>query len=651
MATRPCFGHQVDTKSYWSSKCAKICTGDIRPLTGARIKTPKSQKREALGDVLLLGDDARVAVVAARSFAQRGIQVDVAYTGYRHWRSRAVRNFIRSNDNGRNAFSSTDILSLGASGRYRLMIPCNDLGLSALAECYNDLDAMGVQVASPDPQIISNVLNKSKTLDLAKQLEIPVPKYFYIKNPADLDAASAEILFPAVAKPQSKRQRNEHKVLYLEDRVEALRLADEITHWDSGLILQEYCRGEGVGVEVFLHDGEVRLLFQHRRLLEQPASGGVSVVAISEKVDPKLAEYAIRLLRALKWEGVAMVEFRQDKNHADCALMEVNGRLWGTLALSIHCGVDFPYAIWQMYFDSVSSIKREYTEGTKFRWTAGLIQRFIEQTTNPAPKWLYDESRFTTAINSIRQLSPFYRDAIWSWSDPGPYIYEITEGLRRTASNIFPPGLRALVKGILGLSGSEKLVYVKGFARSSARKRADLLAIRRKRGIRTVLFVCHGNMMRSAAAEAFFLASLDKKGVSGINVLSSGTNVSMESADSRAIRTADRFGVDLRKHVPTQMNGQLARDSDLIIAFDRFNEAKLLGKFPDAKGKVFLISEFDTENRGRRASLRDPFFGSEGAVRQCFGKLHGYVKDLAVVIVNDISDSQESSPDRNGPPA
>ena len=54
-----------------------------------------------------------------------------------------------------------------------------------------------------------------------------------------------------------------------------------------------------------------------------------------------------RLLTALNWHGVAMVEFKIDATGQHW-LMEINPRLWGSLALSIDAGVDFPLGLLQV---------------------------------------------------------------------------------------------------------------------------------------------------------------------------------------------------------------------------------------------------------------------------------------------------------------
>ena len=49
----------------------------------------------------------------------------------------------------------------------------------------------------------------------------------------------------------------------------------------------------------------------HRRIREYPSSGGPSTCAESY-FDEKMLEYGKKILDHLKWDGVAMIEFKKD---------------------------------------------------------------------------------------------------------------------------------------------------------------------------------------------------------------------------------------------------------------------------------------------------------------------------------------------------
>ena len=91
------------------------------------------------------------------------------------------------------------------------------------------------------------------------------------------------------------------------------------------------------------------MAFQHRRLHEVPISGGASALRESVALDPRLLGHSVRLLAALRWTGLAMVEFRLGSEGP--VLMEVNGRIWGSLPLALKSGVDFPLGLARLYLD------------------------------------------------------------------------------------------------------------------------------------------------------------------------------------------------------------------------------------------------------------------------------------------------------------
>lgn len=85
----------------------------------------------------------------------------------------------------------------------------------------------------------------------------------------------------------------------------------------------------------------------HKRIRELYTMGGPSTCAISV-YDPKLLDYGLKILGALNWHGIAMVEFKKDSKDGTFKLMEINPKFWGSLDLAIASGIDFPYLLYKM---------------------------------------------------------------------------------------------------------------------------------------------------------------------------------------------------------------------------------------------------------------------------------------------------------------
>jgi predicted ATP-grasp superfamily ATP-dependent carboligase len=136
--------------------------------------------------------------------------------------------------------------------------------------------------------------------------------------------------------------------------------------------------GEALGVGVLMNRAsEARASFAYRRLREYPVSGGPSTLRESIR-DDALRETAERLLSALGWTGVAMVEFKVDPRDGRPKLLEVNPRFWGSLNHAIVSGVDFPWLLFRLAVEGDVPTVREYEVGVRSRSLLhGEIMHFL----------------------------------------------------------------------------------------------------------------------------------------------------------------------------------------------------------------------------------------------------------------------------------
>jgi predicted ATP-grasp superfamily ATP-dependent carboligase len=105
--------------------------------------------------------------------------------------------------------------------------------------------------------------------------------------------------------------------------------------------------------------------------------GGPSTLRESTH-DPELLGSAIRLLKALDWYGVAMVEFKVDPRDNVPKLMEINPRFWGSLELANAAGVNFPWLLYQTAMGRLPEPTFDYSVGVRCRWLVpGDILHFI----------------------------------------------------------------------------------------------------------------------------------------------------------------------------------------------------------------------------------------------------------------------------------
>jgi predicted ATP-grasp superfamily ATP-dependent carboligase len=186
------------------------------------------------------------------------------------------------------------------------------------------------------------------------------------------------------------------------------------------VLLQRRVRGPGEGLFVLRWNGRVVAEFAHRRLREKPPEGGVSVYRESIALDGKLAAAGRRLLEALDWQGVAMIECKRDQVTGQHVLMEINGRLWGSLQLAIDAGVDFPRLLVSCALGGSARVPpvTRYRVGVRSRWFWGDVDHLYLRLRNgesPAGK--------LAAVRDFLRVG-LSGEEIWRWRDPTPFLLE-----------------------------------------------------------------------------------------------------------------------------------------------------------------------------------------------------------------------------------
>jgi predicted ATP-grasp superfamily ATP-dependent carboligase len=121
-----------------------------------------------------------------------------------------------------------------------------------------------------------------------------------------------------------------------------------------------------------------------------------------------------------------MVEFKRDRATGIHYLMEVNGRLWGSLQLAIDAGVDFPALIVDIERGAIPDEVSHYTQGRALRslWSDldhALVRLRHSAATLELPAG--SPSRFTVLLDFLT-WSRRERSETLRWNDPRPFLFE-----------------------------------------------------------------------------------------------------------------------------------------------------------------------------------------------------------------------------------
>ena len=314
-----------------------------------------------------------------------------------------------------------------------VIIPIGITSLLAMCKHCEEIDVFA-DTALPSFSSIELANDKSRLIPFAESIGIPVPETTFLKENETVETLSHRISYPAVIKLPAGEMLGlspDERYKIVNTREEFLKSYPEFAKHGGDILIQQYITGDGYGVSaVFGKNHEPLEIFCHHRLREYPASGGPSCFCESADL-PELAEYAVNLLRALDWVGVAMVEFKGNPE-TGFYLMEINPRFWGSSALAPNSGCNIPLALCR------AARGVEASEFTRFKpqYKVGHKMRFLLQDLLAFPAYLRrSKSKIKFAISFISGfLNPFISDGVLDIRDIRSSIIYLKCALKKTDS-------------------------------------------------------------------------------------------------------------------------------------------------------------------------------------------------------------------------
>jgi len=186
-------------------------------------------------------------------------------------------------------------------------------------------------------------LDKIQQIEAARAAGLAVPSTIIVK---EASATPTPDQLPAIAKPAGAislvdGQITKGDVTYLMAPAEVERLHADIAIKCDPLLIQPLIHGRGEGVFGFRLGDEVTNWSGHYRVRMMNPHGSGSSACQTLMPDDGTKQKISAFLKAIDWQGPFMMEFLRD---ADDTLwfMELNGRMWGSLALARRSGYSYP---------------------------------------------------------------------------------------------------------------------------------------------------------------------------------------------------------------------------------------------------------------------------------------------------------------------
>ena len=560
--------------------------------------------------VLVLGREIRAFLSVIRSLGRANLEVHVGMCADDDiaLKSNYVSAFHAIPEHKPESTAWLDRISeLIRTYEYALVVPTHDESAIPMQIHKDELAEIGC-IYNLSEDAFDIAFDKIKSSELAASLGVKLPKQATIDIAELNDGPPVDFNFPIVIKPSSSYTQDDlaqrREVTVVSSTPQLMDTVSKNSGWGEVLI-QEVFHGVGTGVEVLANNGEILAIFQHERVHE-PLGGGASSYRKSVSLNPELKLATEKLIAALKYTGVAMVEYKIDLDTGDWIFIEINGRFWGSLPLALASGVDFPFYLYDLLVNANTEQRPAGKENVFCRnlrrdvyWNIDNLKE--RRTDEPSP----DSIPLSIVLQETLRLITF-RDHIDSFTidDPKPGFIEFRE-----------IGAMVVAKG-------------HSFARRRIRNSRPM-RYRNSNKIRDIvhsseqiLFVCSGNICRSPFAEHYAKSALP--GV--FSVKSSGFHPQDNRCSPfQAIGAALRFEIDLRTHRSSTISEMMVEDSNIIFVFEEKNYERFCVEFPDSTEKVFFLGDLKPQGD---YEIEDPYGGDEKRFIDIYNQIRSSIDAL-----------------------
>jgi predicted ATP-grasp superfamily ATP-dependent carboligase len=310
-----------------------------------------------------------------------------------------------------------------------LLVPVTDWTLQPVSQQRERFTGL-CRVALPSPAALDAVSDKYRTIRLAESLGIAVPRTLLLASAADLAKCQGS-RFPVVVKDRFSVRWIGGKavfgsVAYAYSAAELEKLVRERLRPAGDVLVQEFAAGVGIGFSCFVAQGKTYLPFEWQRIREVDPRGSGSSARKSIPLEPALVAASERLITAVGFEGLAMVEYKRTKD-GRLVLMEINGRPWGSIGLPIACGIDYPrYLIEWCLRGELPPETVAYRENLLCRRAVGELTYLSALRAGTPAHWPIPYPNFWVSLAEMAVLwhPNMCYDDIWL-SDPRPGVAAI----------------------------------------------------------------------------------------------------------------------------------------------------------------------------------------------------------------------------------
>ena len=163
--------------------------------------------------------------------------------------------------------------------------------------------------------------------------------------------------------------------------------------------------------------------------------------------------------------------------------------------------------------------------------------------------------------------------------------------------------------------------------------------------MKTILFICTGNVCRSPMAEALFRHAVRGRGE--FRVLSAGIGaVDGQPPTPHSVRAMRELGVDISNQRSRMLTAELVRSADIILGMTHGHVDTVALLYPPVAEKTFLLREFDETLEPYEKDISDPIGSPYEIYEECRDQIEQGIAALLKFMEqhNFLTGTQTTSP-------
>jgi len=234
-----------------------------------------------------------------------------------------------------------------------MLLTCNDDAIEFVAENKEALRQYYV-VDENVPELQQAMLDKQKTLELAREAGCPIPEFWNIATIEDVVSLKESVTFPVMIKPIHSHVFRRHyvdkKYLLANDYQELFSLVSDVLSKSIEVMVCEMIPGPDTLLSsyyTYIDDNDQALFHFTKKVIRRfPVNSGGASYHITEWI-PETAEMGERFFRGIKFRGLGNIEFKRDLRDGKLKVIECNARFTAAQELLVQSGMDISLMIYR----------------------------------------------------------------------------------------------------------------------------------------------------------------------------------------------------------------------------------------------------------------------------------------------------------------